>query len=217
MYDNQGWSKTWWFDHESTELNKPNFREQWKEIQDELDKADILGAHNLKHDASILSTLGNIRFAPHKFHCTQLTEFILSGQNRERLYSLNAVAKGYGLELKDEAVRSYWDRDIDTYQIPSHILGPYCEKDCEITLRVLERQLALLEPLGVKKITQLDNEFTHTCMEIENNGFACNIERAKEIRAEYGERVDKSDAELHEIIGDTRVNMSSSAQMKLSM
>ena len=215
MYDNRGWSKTWWFDHVSTEYEKPNFRNQWKEIQDELDTADIIGAHNLKHDVSILATAGDITVAPHKLHCTQLTEFILSGQNRERHYSLNAVAEGYGIELKDDAVRSYWDRDIDTYDIPDHILGPYCEKDCEITLRVLERQLELLEPLGVKKIVELDNEFTMVCTEIECNGFAFNVERAMEIRKSFGKLVDIAEQEMLELIGDTRVNIGSSAQMKL--
>ena len=213
MVDNRGWKNTWWFDHESTELDKPNFKDNWKEIQDELDKADLIGAHNLKHDVSILTIVGGIKVSPQKLHCTQLTEFILSGQNRERSYSLNDVARGYGLGLKDEAVRSYWDRGIDTYRIPSHILGPYCEKDCYITLKVFERQLELLGPLGVEKIARLDNEFTFMCMEIENNGFLLDKVRAKEIREEYWNRVIDGESEIHKILGDTRINIASSAQM----
>jgi DNA polymerase I-like protein with 3'-5' exonuclease and polymerase domains len=214
MYDNRGWSKTWWFDHESTEYEKPNFRDNWKEIQDELDKADLIGAHNLKHDASILKTMGGITLPAHKLHCTQLTEFILSGQNRERSYALNDVAKGYGLELKDEAVRSYWDRGFDTDKIPAHILGPYCEKDCKITLAVMERQLELYEVMGVGKIARLDNEFTMVCTEIECNGFKFNVDRAMEIRKSFGELVDIAEQEMLELIGDTRINIGSSAQMK---
>jgi DNA polymerase I-like protein with 3'-5' exonuclease and polymerase domains len=215
-YDNRGWSKTWWFDHSDYDGYKrpaPDFNVNFKEIQDAIDTADIIGGHNLKHDASILTTMGRIQIPPHKMHCTQLTEFILSGQNRERAYSLNAVAEGYGLELKDEAVRSYWDRGIQTYDIPSDILGPYCEKDCEITLRCCERQLELYDTLGVTHIAKLDNEFTYTCMEIENNGFKWDLDKSAAIRAQFITLVNESADKIHDILGDNRINISSNTQM----
>ena len=114
-------------------------------LQKLIDMADIVVAHNLKHDITILRYYG-ISFEKVKLHCTMVTEYILSGQNtRERTFSLNAVAEQYDLEPKIDKITAYWKDKYETRDIPAHILEEYCLHDCTLTYNIYKGQQSLID------------------------------------------------------------------------
>ena len=102
-------------------------------IQELLDSIDLVVGFNSKFDLNWLSRYG-IFLANHVrvFDC-QLAEFILNHQSTP-FPSLDDCCAKYGLGGKLDVVnRDYWSVGIDTPQVPMEILGPYLEKDLELT------------------------------------------------------------------------------------
>lgn len=97
-----------------------------------------------------------------------LAEFILSGQTLPYV-SLDESLASYGLALKKDVVKEYWDLGIDTPDIPREVLEEYNNRDVEATYELyLQQQLVLSE--AQKKLTLLEGEDMKTLMEAEWNG-----------------------------------------------
>jgi len=212
MVDNKGWKKVWWFDHESTEYEPTDTKQQMEEIQDEFNNCDLAVAHNLKHDTSILSTYGVV-VSDQASHCTMLVEFLLAGQSRRRSYSLNALCEYYNLESKLDAVKTYWDRGIETYDIPRDLIHKYVLDDCSKTLLICECQLPLIVAAGMEKLVNLQNEFTHTLVDMETNGFAFDHDRAMEIFDEHKNIMIDIQKDVRLLAGVPKLNLDSVSQL----
>lgn len=103
---------------------------------------EIIG-FNIKFDIHWSRNLGvSIRPGTRVWDC-QLAEFILSGQTASYI-SLNETLDSYGLELKHDLVKDYWDKGIDTLDIPVDILEEYNNYDVEGTYQVYLQQQALM-------------------------------------------------------------------------
>jgi DNA polymerase-1 len=189
------------------------YDEMTEHVQRLVDMADIVVAHNLKHDITILRYYG-ISFEKVKLHCTMVTEYILSGQNtRERTFSLAAVAERYDLEPKLDKVKAYWDDKIDTKDIPAHLLEEYCLHDCQLTYDIYKRQDPNVDEGGFRKIVDLQNEFTLVLSDMELNGFKFDPVRADEIIAEQGALLENLEKEAEGIFGYAHLNLGSPTQL----
>jgi len=106
--------------------------------------ADIIIGHNIKFDCHyLMRDSEDFRDALVKLQIwdTQLAEYILSGQTM--LYpSLDQCSEKYGGVLKDDAIKEYWDNDIDTEDIPEEQLQEYLVHDVENTHLVFPRILS---------------------------------------------------------------------------
>jgi DNA polymerase I-like protein with 3'-5' exonuclease and polymerase domains len=101
-------------------------------IQSYLDGADTLIGFNIKFDLHWLRRYGFDYSHCRIFDC-QLAEFILGGQS-EPYPSLNKTAERYGLGTKVDVVKTeYWDKGIDTTEIPIEILDEYLTMDLVLT------------------------------------------------------------------------------------
>jgi DNA polymerase-1 len=198
-----------WVEHD--DIDEP---QDWcPTVQALIDQADIVVAHNLKHDMTILRYYG-ISFEKVKLHCTMVTEYILSGQNtRERTFSLNAVAEQYDLALKDDKVRMYWDNKYQTRQIPKHILEEYAIHDAELAYKIYKGQQPLIDEGGFRKIVDLQNEFTLSLSDMELNGFVFDVERADEIVKDQVLLLEGWDKEVEGMVRLPHLNLSSSQQL----
>lgn len=77
---------------------------------------------------------------PAKIWCVQLAEFILENQTNP-YPSLDQACEKYGIPLKLDIVRTeYWEKGIDTDQIPRDILQEYAEGDVDRTYKVYLKQ-----------------------------------------------------------------------------
>ena len=175
-----------WFDHKDVEATVDGVQR----IQNSIEGADLLVFHNAKHDVSVLRGFGVV-FGDTKLHCTMITDYLIEGQNKEMRWSLDAVAERYGLGQKDDKVREYWNNGVDTYDIPDYILGPYCLKDCHLTLDIYEKQLPRIDEAELWKVVNLQNEYTYVLVDMEGNGLFFNQELAHDICTEYQNKADR--------------------------
>lgn len=105
-----------------------------------VDSADLLIGFNIKFDLHWIKRYG-INFKHCRVWDCQLVHFILRNQTTP-YPSLNAVSEYYGLGTKlDVVARDYWDKGIDTPDVPREILKPYLEQDLLLTYQIYLKQL----------------------------------------------------------------------------
>jgi DNA polymerase-1 len=203
--------RIFWFEHDDLEP-KP-FVDNFLEIQKIIDEADILVAHNLKHDMTILRNY-MISFEDVELWCTMLTEYLLSGMNTsERTYGLSAVAEEYGMPPKLDKVRTYWDAEKDTREIPISILAEYVLDDCRKAYNIYNHQTELVPLMKMEKLVKLQNEFTLSLSDMELYGFKFDKARAKDIVDEYNSLLTGWEKELQDIADEPRLQIASNKQL----
>lgn len=78
---------------------------------------------------------------PTKVWCCQVAEFILGGQT-QRYPSLENTASEYGFGHKLDVVKlEYWDKNIQTDEIPKETLAAYASQDVDLTYKIYLKQL----------------------------------------------------------------------------
>jgi DNA polymerase-1 len=209
MVDNFGNRKVVWIDHSDMPET-----EGWADaVRDWCVGADRVIAHNLKHDMTILRNYG-ISFEEVNIWCTMLAEYILSGQDtRQRTFSLDAVAKHYGLGGKLDKVKALWDRGVATYDINSDLLEEYVLDDCQKALDIYLRQQEQADELGMRKVLELQMEFTLSLSDMELYGFRFDKDKAMEIVEEYTAKCAVLRQTIQDIVGEPDLNIASPKQV----
>ncbi len=167
--------------------NEP-WAELWsKDIRDYLNgyllDIDLVVFFNGKFDLHWLIKEG-IDFSKVKVWDVQIAEFIL-GHQRNPYPSLNETCVKYGIPVKEDVVKTqYWDKGINTDEIPWDILSSYAAHDAYITLLCYYAQIKLMTPQQIK-LCQLQCQDMIILREMEANGLPYSEElcqvRAKEI------------------------------------
>jgi len=129
---------------------------------------DLVIAFNAKFDLLWNKKLG---FEPPKaVWCVQLAEYML---DRQKPYpSLEETAKKYGLSSKLDVVKlEYWDKGVDTEDVPKEILSAYCIQDVDLTYQIyqLQRKQFELRP-ALYRLFKLACQDLLTLVEMEWNG-----------------------------------------------
>lgn len=178
-------------------------------IQEHIDKADLLIGFNFKFDLHWLQNYA-LDFSSHPIYDCQLAHFILTGQS-DILPSLNDLAFEYGFTRKLDMVRTeYWDKGIDTEDIPEEVLQEYLLRDLLLTEEVYHHQLKLFE-----KEPQLYKLFKLHCLdllvlqEMEYNGMLFNVEQANLLAIEEEKKQEVLLKELQEGYEDIPINFQS--------
>ena len=102
-------------------------------------------------------------------------------------YSLDAIAKRYGLPGKDEtllqdAARAYGvDPKSGLWKLPGRFIGPYATADVEQPLLTIRRQERILEEKGLWKIWQLETEVLPVLVRMRRRGVRVDQEKLQQI------------------------------------
>lgn len=143
------------------------------DFQAVVDSADLLIGFNIKFDINWLRRYG-ISFDNKRVYDCQLAEYIIRRQ-RVKYPSLSNTLETYGLEGKLDIVKTeYWDKGIDTDDIPWEILSQYNIQDVEQTLKVYHKQQELLTPQQ-KRLIALCCADLMTLQEMEFNGLPVDL------------------------------------------
>lgn len=159
--------------------------------RDLIRSTDLLVGFNLKFDLHWIRRYG-IDFS----HCSiwdcQLVHFILTNQSKP-YPSLNDVAEYYGLGSKlDVVATEYWDKGIDTPDIPRDILEEYLQGDLDLTYQVYLKQkeeIAARQDSKLETLISLTNQDLLVLEECEWNGVKYDLERSKKLGDELLERI----------------------------
>lgn len=100
---------------------------------------------------------------------TMVVEYLLSGQT-EKSPSLDSCAVKYGGTVKDDKIKEYWDKGIDTALIPQSELHEYLEGDVRNTLLIFNKQLERVSSSGMYPLVTAQMEATLALAEMEWNG-----------------------------------------------
>ena len=166
-----------------------HFFYNWEELKQALSNVKIILGSNLKFDLHWLNNVGIFPTATYR-DC-QLAEFLLLNQTQV-MPSLNDMALKYLQESKIDVIKTeYWDKGIDTPDIPKDILEQYLWKDLDLTLRVFKKQEKLLTKENKWNLYKLQCHDLGVLQEIEYNGILYDKKesqlRASELSDKIGE------------------------------
>jgi DNA polymerase I-like protein with 3'-5' exonuclease and polymerase domains len=169
--------KSWIF---KIEYSEEPYGQQLEQIRELLSQCKMLIGFNLKYDLHWLRRYGiNLPEGLRVFDC-QNAWFILTNQ-LNRYPSLDQVAEYYHEEKKIDVVKiEYWDRGLDTDEVPYNILCEYLEQDLVVTANVFWR---LLEDIAnssseMKKLISVSMQDLLVLEDIEWNGLLYNMEKS---------------------------------------
>lgn len=185
------------YEHHDIEYSGLPYNRSLERLSQLFAQAQTIVGFNLKYDLHWIR-----RYIPHiKFpnlYCCQLVEFILSNQ-RLPYPSLDHVASEYGLGSKLDVVRTeYWERGIDTPNIPENILNEYLEQDVRLTYGVYLKQQDVITglPQARRNLIRLHQSDLGTLQEAEFNGMYFNKNEAENLAKSTGEKLNDTIQQL---------------------
>lgn len=126
----------------------------------------------------------------------QLVEYLLRGQVQEaQMMSLDEVAPTYGGNVKISEVKAYWERGVNTPDIPRQLLMDYLlgrgddHGDIGNTTRVYHGQLAKAIKRGQLQSILLNLGSLCASIEMERNGMFVNVPLGRTLAEKLKERV----------------------------
>lgn len=153
---------------------------------------DLVVGFNLKFDLAWLRRYG-IPFPGRVWDC-QLAEFVLDYQ-RTAYPSLDGTCAKYGLARKLSTVPEYWERKIDTPDIPRPVLEEYLAGDLESTDQLYQHQLAKVPNERMGNLIRLQNEDLLVLLDMEFNGIRFDVDAmARDAERTQREIVDLNNA-----------------------
>lgn len=180
-------------------------------VQVNLNAADLVVGFNIKHDVAYLRREG-VDFSNVKVWDCQLAEFVI-GRQLNKFPSLNDVALRLGLPTKLDVVKTeYWDKGIDTDQIPWDILSEYAAYDADLTLQCYHGQLKDLTP-AQKVLVSLMSQDMLILQEMEATGITYDEQMCKEKSLEIEQEIASITKELQLIYPSTPINFASGDQL----
>jgi len=148
---------------------------------------------------------------PKKVWDCQLVHFILTKQQHP-YPSLNSVASYYQLGVKLDVVKEeYWDKGIDTPNVPKDILEEYLEQDLQLTHQVYLKQVEHLatQSDALKRLVSLHNSDLLVLQEMEFNGLTFNEERCLSNATLLEKEIEEIDVNLNRTCGVVGFNFNS--------
>jgi len=195
----------------SLEYDDEPYGENLKQIQELLDKTTLLIGFNMKFDIHWLRRYNlNLSRLCRIFDC-QGAFFIKSGQ-MVRYPSLNGVAEHFGAEAKLDVVKEeYWDKGLDTDQVPYRLLCEYLEQDLVVTEQVFFELQKWLESSSfeTKRVVSVTMQDLLVLEDMEWNGMLFNRDKSIRKGDELETTIEGIDNRLREIFGQPWANINS--------
>lgn len=173
---------------------------------------DLCIFFNAKFDLHWYRRLGYV--LPTKIWCCQVAEFVLSGQ-KIRYPSLEETAVKYNLGHKVDTIKiEYWDKGINTDNIPKGILSAYTCQDVDLTYLIYLEQVKQFEQQpALYKLFKLMCQDLLVLQEMEWNGQVYDeqlcLQKAAIIETEINEILSK----LSAVYPDIPINFNSPEQI----
>jgi DNA polymerase I len=142
------------------------FKDRLDYIQRKIDEAAVVIGHNIKFDILWLNRY-NINVNTPLWDTSVF--FFLSNAQRTPFPSLSDVSNKYGVLCKGDLASDFWNKGIDTKDIPKETLESYLQNDLEITYQVYKKQVEDKEG-HFGQLFWLQMEDLHTLIEMEREG-----------------------------------------------
>jgi len=161
--------------------------------------------HNIKFDIHYLRKHGLEMRSMH--HCIDTKAFMRIMHPELSNYSLDSCCEYYGWEVKDNRIKEYWDKGVDTPDIPTDLLEEYQRHDVIVTTKLFKQLLKemgeLPQELSVKVLRRLNMKgfLTLALQEMEWNGIPMDMMALRDMTTEQEEELARADDEYHDMLG----------------
>jgi DNA polymerase I-like protein with 3'-5' exonuclease and polymerase domains len=176
-----------------------------------IDKSDVLCGFNIKFDLHWLRRYGVTSWRDKPIWDVQLAQFIISRQ-RQRMPSLDQTCLYWGVPIKFDRVKEYWDRGVNTNHIPWDELSQYAANDVAITRMCMDKQLEYLRNNGKHKMEDLIwlSGYDMTILEeMEWNGIMWDVEESLRLAEEADQQLEGLQEELAALYPEIPINIGS--------
>lgn len=182
------------------------------EIETELNAADLVVGFNFKHDVTWLRKCGVDISKFKKIWDVQLAEFVLERQTK-KFPSLDETCEKYGIPKKLDIVKTeYWDKGIDTCDVPWPILSEYAAHDADVTLQCYHAQLPHLTP-AQRILVGLMSQDLLILQEMEWNGITFDEELCEIESKKIDNEISQIASKLAEVYPSIPINFGSPDQL----
>ena len=182
----------------------------WK-VQALVSGADLVVGFNFKFDLAWLKKQG-VDFSNVRIWDVQLAEFIISRQ-RWKYPSLRECCVKYGVDAKLDVVKTeYWEKGIDTKDVPWPILSEYAAHDAKITLECYHKQLEHLSPAQVKLVKLMCQDLV-VLQEMEQNGLTFDEDLCNTQSLKLDDEISQIKKKLAAVYPDVPINFGSNDQL----
>ena len=189
------------------------FKKPWDvgRIHEILSSDNNLCGFNIKFDLAWLRREFN--YVPPfgtRIHDCQYAEFLFAKQTW-KFPDLRTSCEKRGLDPKlDYISENYWDKGIDTTEIPINELEKYCINDVEITHQLYIEQMKLFSKdyAHMYKLFKLHMLDLPVLLEMEWNGLKYNAEKSLQLAEEYDAKVKDLETKLNNLV-DFEINWNS--------
>jgi len=182
-----------------------SFKKPWDvgRINEILTSAELLVGFNIKFDLSwARREFGFIPTFGTRIYDCQYAEFLFSSQTW-RFPDLRTSCERHGLgEKYDYIAENYWNKGIDTCDIPEDELEEYCIQDVEITHQLYETQMKMFsnEFSGMYKLFRLHMLDLPVLLDMEWNGLKYNKEKSLKIAEENAAKIQDIEVKLNNMV-----------------
>jgi DNA polymerase I-like protein with 3'-5' exonuclease and polymerase domains len=177
-----------------------------------LTNATFVG-QNIKFD--LLWLLRDTGAIPEYIWDTQLAEYILTGQ-QVKMASLDGLSAAYGGTLKDDEIKEYWNKGIDTCDIPHDKLCSYLEGDLENTEIIYLQQVRTAAEDGLLPLMLSQMAALRATTIAEHNGMYFDRQRLDVLHNDLDHDQTAIQAQLHSLTGfPAHMNVNSPQQMAM--
>ena len=211
----KGEEASFWFSHSTHSTD--NAKEL---LQAQLDQATVLICHNAQHELVWLWETGFTYDGP--VFDTMLVEYLFQRAIKQPL-SLQAVAERYELEnQKLDTLTESFKQGISVDEIDGDDLEKYCKVDVRATQELadsLRRKMFTEDYASLQNIITLTNDLCVLLSKIYYRGFSVNADALAEVKREFEteqkEIQNSLNAQVHEVMGDTPINLASPEQLSM--
>ena len=208
--------KVVWFNHD--ELKTAPSKESFKQLQEELDRTDLLIAHNIKYDLTWLYECG-FRYEGDLYD-TMTGEYLLSRGAKIALSLAESCRRRKVTQKKSELIEEHFEKGVGFEAMPLDLVEEYNIYDiisCGELYLEQDRLFHTDEYRSMLPILKLTNQMTDVLIDIERNGTYIDLEELETVRTSYeNERTFRSAQNnkiIKHIMGDKPFNISSPEQL----
>lgn len=169
-----------------------------QDIRDLVNRHDLVVGFNIKFDLQWLLRYGIHEVLDKRVFDSQIVEFLLSKQTLP-FPSLDQACEKYGLGKKEDIVRTeYWEKGIDTHEVPEEILRSYLKQDVALTKQVYEKQMVQISDaeISFQRLVSLENQDISVLTEMEWNGVPYDIKKSLEKAEDLNEKIQQIDGQI---------------------
>jgi DNA polymerase I-like protein with 3'-5' exonuclease and polymerase domains len=180
------------------EYDEEPYGQSLTEIQELLSQTTELIGFNCKFDWAWLDRYGLVLPARTRVYDCQLAFFILTAQ-KNPYPSLNGCSEHFGMEQKLDVVKEeYWDRGLDTDEVPYDILCDYLAQDLVVTAN-LYAKLQEVVPEHMKTLIKMSMFDLAVLKDTERNGLLLDVDKSLRKGDEIVKKINEIDVWLRKV------------------